>query len=135
MFEEIEIADKCVFVSDGKQAVEHCIRSAKQDSSGKLVQVLILDYEMPHMSGLQVISEIKAFVNIQHHSGNRLDSQGREQHVRAKTRMPTFCMFSNHTKNKAFQEYASQHVDHFLSKPPNSEEIFKIVVSKLREES
>lgn len=45
----------------------------------------------------------------------------------AEIRMPTFCLFSVH-QHKAFVDYSREKgVDYFLEKPPNPDQISKVV--------
>lgn len=51
----------------------------------------------------------------------------------ATVKMPIFCMYSQY-QQRGFQEYTqSKGVDHFISKPPNQDEICKIITKALEE--
>jgi len=48
-------------------------------------------------------------------------------------RMPTFVMFSAY-KHRAFQEFSIMHgADYIIDKPPNQDEIFKLVMTVLED--
>jgi CheY-like chemotaxis protein len=64
VFQRLGLIDYCVFVSNGQQAIESCIKNVNEITYGQdSITIIILDYEMPFHTGLQVIAEVKAFYN------------------------------------------------------------------------
>lgn len=118
VFENLDLLPNCTFVTNGKEAVQAAIKHVEDSDfelSYELVQIVIVDYEMPYLTGLEAIGEITS-------SYKSKNWQGTDD-----IRLPTFCMFSVHQFQK-FQAYALERgVDQFISKPPNKEEILKIV--------
>lgn len=85
---------------------------------------------MPKLTGLDVIKEIKAlYANVNRRI--QLNVGDAERDVDsisfAEMRIPTFCLFSVH-HHKAFVDYTREKgVDYFLEKPPNPDQISRIV--------
>jgi len=64
VFTRLGLIDYCVFVSNGQQAVEYCIRNVNEITYGQdSITIVIVDYEMPFRTGLQAIAEVRAFYN------------------------------------------------------------------------
>ena len=89
--------------------------------------MVIVDYEMPMMTGLEAIKEIRAlYSTINARIWHAALNQTRAETGSPKTgiqyiRLPKFALFSVH-KNKAFEEFAMERgVDYFVDKPPNSD--------------
>lgn len=88
---------------------------------------------MPYKSGLEAIQEIKAYVNILNQKAKKKGHNNTLQTEEARVKMPIFCMYSQH-QQRGFLKYAlSKGVDHVISKPPNQDEILKIVMKALEE--
>ena len=66
VFNNLGLIDHCIFVSDGQQAFDSYVQTDKE-SRGKcdLVCILILDFEMPMMTGLDVKKEIVSYIYTQ----------------------------------------------------------------------
>jgi hypothetical protein len=78
---------------------------------------------MPVKNGVQAIQEVKAICNVTNH---QLVSDPRGQIY-----MPTFAMFTVHT-GQVFKEYLrSNDIQRIIQKPPDKEEIFKIIVEAM----
>lgn len=121
VFENLGMGTNCTFVNDGKQAVQAAIKNVKDsdyERKYELVQIVIVDFEMPQLNGLEAVNEIKSFYNT---TEPRL------------TNLPTFVMFSVHQFRK-FKEYVLERgVDYTIQKPPNREEIYAIVDKAFKE--
>ena len=99
-----------------------------------MVTIVIVDFQMPMLTGLDVIKEVRATyesVNKKLH-GASFESQS-EKTERGEMRMPTFCLFSVHN-HKAFVEYSREKgVDYFLDKPPNPSQLSQVINKILKD--
>ena len=65
VFKNLGLLDYCHFVNDGKQVVDCCIKNVEESEEGaETVTIVIVDYEMPMMTGLEAIKEIQAFYSL-----------------------------------------------------------------------
>jgi CheY-like chemotaxis protein len=73
---------------------------------------VITDYEMPFMTGVEAINEIRAFYSIQNarirQVRNSIMTKDNNNVRLREMSMPTFIMFSVH-KTRIFQEYCMEH--------------------------
>ena len=64
VFQNLGLLSSCEFVNDGRQALDRCIKCVEDSDFEKkheLVIIVILDYEMPNLTGVEAIREIKGF--------------------------------------------------------------------------
>ena len=62
VFSRLGLLQYCDFVSNGQQVIESCIRHYNSKEPGQeTVTIVIVDYEMPVMTGLQAVAEVRAF--------------------------------------------------------------------------
>jgi CheY-like chemotaxis protein len=69
VFQKLDLVQRCTFVSNGNDAVTACIKIMEKQTFDQVEHtILFLDYDMPVMTGIEVINEIQAFclVNNQH---------------------------------------------------------------------
>jgi CheY-like chemotaxis protein len=72
VFGRLGLLEHCDFVSDGQQVVEASIKHVKSlDRNQDSVTIVIVDYQMPFLTGLQAVAEIKAFYNQTNFVNNR----------------------------------------------------------------
>ena len=98
--------------------------------------IVVIDYEMPTMTGLEAIKEIKALynaVNTRITRNREISSETGSKTGLRDIRMPVFALFSCH-QNQAFQHFCLQRgVSQILDKPPNPDQIFKLVEKTLKD--
>lgn len=131
VFQGLGLFNYCHFVSNGQAVIDCCQKNLYEVEEGDdLVTIVVIDYEMPMMTGLKAIKEIKALFNT---VNSRILCNKKERfETGSKTglrevRMPIFALFSCH-QNKAFLHFCVERgVNHFLDKPPNPDQIFNIV--------
>ena len=99
-FVNIGLEEYCKFVRNGQEVVEACqaeVGSLKHNEG--LTQIVITDYQMPFMTGVEAITEIRAFYNIQNARIRQVKTSmvNDSDNIRLKElTMPTFLMFSVH---------------------------------------
>ena len=136
VFQSLGLLEFCQFKSNGKEVVDLCKEIIFNGFNGPQKQVLIVmvDFEMPIMTGLQAIKELKAIYRISYHNEFFAPANGDEAQLPNPNQhcllpMPKCVMFSAHIR-KGFSEFLkNEGVDYIIDKPPNQEEIFKILVS------
>ena len=92
------------------------------------VTIVIVDFQMPMLTGLDVVREVRATYQSVNNklNGVSFESQS-EKSDQGQMRMPTFCLFSVHN-HKAFVDYArDKGVNYFLEKPPNPSQLNKVI--------
>lgn len=98
IFSNLGLIDYCKFVGDGRQAVNACIRNAEEsDCNNELVQILVLDYDMPYLNGLEAIAEIKAYYSKANQRMEERDTEFKNLVTQHGVLFPTFCMYSQHS--------------------------------------
>jgi hypothetical protein len=64
VFSNLGLEEHCSFLNDGRQVVRSCIKNVEDSTDPQnMVTIVIVDFEMPVMSGLEAIKEIKAYYN------------------------------------------------------------------------
>ena len=116
-----------LFMENGGKVVDHCIKSFKDPAlRQRLVQIVIVDYMMPGMTGIQAIEEVRAFysqMNMRAQRRAEIEDPQERPYPNEKFTPPVFVMFSVH-QHLGFREFAKDHgVDYFISKPPKQQEI------------
>lgn len=114
VFDKLGLIDHCVFVNDGEEAKDAVIKAVTDsdfERKYELVLIVIVDYTMPYMNGVEVVKEVTKFYNTMNW---RLEPQQPiYEPVKAEI-LPTFCMFSCHSF-KGFREHVlSQGVDYII---------------------
>jgi CheY-like chemotaxis protein len=95
------LAEYCQFVRNGQEVVEACLGEVDRlEYNEGLTQIVITDYEMPFITGVQAIAEIRAFYSIQNVRirqvrNSIMDRKNGSVRLRELI-MPTFIMFSVH---------------------------------------
>jgi CheY-like chemotaxis protein len=62
IFSKLDLVDRCLFVNNGKEAVDAYFHVLEKNTFDKAEQtILFLDYDMPNMTGIEVINELQAY--------------------------------------------------------------------------
>ena len=144
VFQNLGLLSSCEFVNDGRQALERCIKCVEDSDFGQKYETLIiviLDFEMPNMTGLNAIKMIKGFYdtirwNVQVKNPKYADARNFDPENGRAANYPTFCMYSQHS-HKGFREFVldpDRGVDYIIQKPLNLEEIYEIVVNAVNKQ-
>lgn len=115
VFDKLGVIRNCEFVCDGLEAKNAEIKAVTDsdfERKYELVLIVIVDYSMPFMTGVEVVQEITSFYNTMNWHLEPQQEQIMET-VKAEV-LPTFCMFSGHNF-KGFREFVLEHgVDYII---------------------
>lgn len=137
VFQDLGVLQHCHFFKNGQEVIEYCkdnVNGTVKPYSKRLqkdLPIVIVDFEMPECNGLDTIKEIKALYTITNHmlAAKKRGKQGCTTNADYHLVMPKFVMFSAHVR-RGFESFIKEKgVDFIISKPPNKEEIFNILVS------
>ena len=102
VFRKLDLEAFCLFFDNGHSVIDYCKKNVQnqlqqQRGERKEVTIMILDHEMPRVSGLETIKEVRSLYNV---SNFMIQSQQRIEGVATdeKLLMPKFAMFSAHVK-------------------------------------
>ena len=122
-FGKLDLQDYCSYVSDGQEVVEWCKKNFEKAKEAQENQILFLlsDLEMPYKNGLQACKEVRKLYADQEDNGDDFVLH-----------MPTFALSSCSFMVGAKQNPMDQDIDYMICKPPDEQEILKIVQVTIR---
>ena len=136
VFENLGLVENCKFFKNGKKVVDYYAQTIINEKMHKKLLVIVIDFEMPIMSGIEAIKEIRNLHKITNEnirSRHELLSSEASKHVPDELCLPKFLMFSSHLRPR-FSDFTKDHgVDHVIQKPPNQEEIFTLLLGFVNE--
>lgn len=124
-FEELELSSEHIqYTHDGKQAYDLCVQlltdaldEAQFGDSVKPIDLIITDLQMPKMTGMQVLQQLRLFY-----------SDCQKQHSDKTIILPEF-VFLTAFKTNNFQKYLqSQGVQQCYDKPISQNQLLKILM-------
>ena len=120
VLKDLRLLTYCDFVPDGQQAINKCIKAAEDNinSNNLLVTVIIVDYEMPCKTGIEVINEVRSFYTFMN---NKIAAENLISSFNADDdrnfgllQVPKFCMFTGH-RFKGFLDFLKEYeIDCFI---------------------
>lgn len=143
----MNLLDQCIFCFDGAEAFDVCVDTIKEAVSKcadrshvefvKPIALLMLDFQMPKMNGIQLLEKLKLFYK-HFDTSSVIGCKGKTSKFRKvlKLEEPTYVFLTAYSSNQFKQHIQSLGVDLQFEKPLQLEQLRRIVqIGRVEKES